>query len=88
MSLSGTSGTSRLLQASPGSHHLNGSKPYTLTWNIPLHHVNTCYCDWFNKEADWPIAGQDKVMQENQTKDTKKKKGGVRGVTRDTDTAR
>lgn len=35
-------------------------------------------CDWF-KKADWPIAGQDK---ENQTKDTGKKKGGVRGVAR------
>ena len=52
---------------------------------IPLHTAKICHCDWFNKEADWPIAEQDKVMQENQTEDTKKKKGGVRGVTRDTD---
>ena len=30
-------------------------------WNFPVHCVNICCCDWFNKEADWPIAGQDKV---------------------------
>ena len=35
---------------------------------IPLHCVNICHCDWFNKEADWPIVRQDKVRQENQTK--------------------
>ena len=23
--------------------------------------MNICPCDWFNKEADWHIAGQDKV---------------------------
>lgn len=39
-------------------------------------------CDWFNKEADRPIAGQDRVRWENQTRDTGKKKRGVRGVTR------
>ena len=31
-----------------------------------------CCCDWFNKEADWPIAGHDKVRGEKQTKDTGK----------------
>lgn len=30
-------------------------------WNIPSHCENICHCDWFNKEADGPIAGQDKV---------------------------
>lgn len=35
--------------------------------------MNICHCDWFNKETDWPIAGQDKVRRENQTKDTGKK---------------
>ena len=35
------------------------------------------FCDWFNKEADWPIAEQDKVRQENQIEYAEK--GGVRG---------
>ena len=30
--------------------------------------MNICHCDWFNNEADWPIAGQDKVRQESQTR--------------------
>ena len=25
--------------------------------------VNICCCDWFNKEADWPIVRQDKARQ-------------------------
>lgn len=41
-------------------------------------------CDWFDKEADGPIAGQDKVKWENQTRDTGKKKDGVRGVASET----
>ena len=40
--------------------------------------MNICHCDWFNKEAGWPVAGQDKIRWENQTKDTEKKKGRVR----------
>lgn len=40
-------------------------------------------CDWFNKETDRPIAGQDRVRWENQTRDTGKK-SRVRGVTRET----
>lgn len=40
------------------------------------------HCDWLNKEADWLIAGKDKVRQENQTKDTEK--GRVRRVARKT----
>ena len=32
-----------------------------------------------NKEADWPIARQDKVRRDNQTEDTGMKKGRVRG---------
>lgn len=43
--------------------------------NIPLHCVNTCCCDWVNKEVDWKIAGQDKVRKENHTKATGKKSG-------------
>ena len=35
------------------------------TGHLPCPRV---HCDWFNKEADWPIAKQDKVRQENQTK--------------------
>lgn len=44
-------------------------------WNIALCCVNTCCCEWSNKEADWPEDGQDEVRRENQTKDTGKKKG-------------
>ena len=25
--------------------------------------MSICCCDWFNKEADWPIARQDKARQ-------------------------
>ena len=31
-------------------------------WN-PLHCTNICLCDWLDKEADWPIAEQDKVRR-------------------------
>lgn len=34
---------------------------YWYVWNIPLHCANVCYCDWFNKEADWPRDRQVKV---------------------------
>ena len=27
-------------------------------WNIPLHCVNICHCEWFNKEADWQSLGR------------------------------
>ena len=50
---------------------------YLMLRNNPVHCEN--YTDWFNKEVDWPIAGQDKVRHENQTKDTGKK-DRVRGV--------
>ena len=46
--------------------------------------MNLCHCDWFTKEADWLVAVQGKISRENQTKDTGKKKGGVRGVTSET----
>lgn len=49
-------------------------------WNTPFVSGNICQCDWLNKEADCPIAGQNKFRQENQTKDTGVK-GRVRGVT-------
>lgn len=32
-----------------------------VVWDILLHCVNTHRCDWLNKEAGWPTAGQDKV---------------------------
>lgn len=48
-----------------------------------MYPVKICCCDWFNKDADWPVAGQNKVRWENQTKDTRKKRGGVTGVQRD-----
>lgn len=43
-----------------------------------------CHYDWVNKETDSPIARQDRFRWENQVKDTGKKKGRVRGVTRET----
>lgn len=50
----------------------------SLLWNIPLHCVDICRCDWFNKKKDdWPIVREDEVRQENQTKETRKKKGGI-----------
>lgn len=51
---------------------------------IPFYTVKICCCDWFNKGANWPIAGQNKLRWENQTKDTRKKKGGGRGVASET----
>lgn len=47
-----------------------------------MYSVKIC-CDWFNKDTDWPIAGQNKLSWENQTKDTRRKKGGVSRVQRD-----
>ena len=38
-----------------------------LLWNNPVYAVQICHCDWFNKEADWPIGKQDKVRQKSQT---------------------
>ena len=55
-----------------------------MTFTSPIC-VNIWRCDWFNKEADWSIAGQDKVMWDKQTKDTRKRKSRVRGVTRQTE---
>ena len=51
-----------------------------MLWNNPLYIVKICGCDWFNKEAEWQIAEQDKVWRKSQTKNHGKKKGGVRGV--------
>lgn len=47
---------------------------------IPVYSVKTCHCDWFNKKADWPTAGQDKVRWEDQNKNTRKKKRRVRSL--------
>ena len=30
--------------------------------------MNICHCDWFNKEADWPIAEQNKFRLETKLK--------------------
>lgn len=43
-------------------------------WGImPSYAVKICHCDWFNKQADWPIAEQHKVRQRNQTYSGNKK---------------
>ena len=47
---------------------------------IPLYTEKICHANWFNKESGWPITGQDKVSQENQTKNAGRKKGGVTKV--------
>lgn len=39
--------------------------------------MNIGHCDWFNKQADHPIAEQDKVRQESQTENDRKKKNGA-----------
>ena len=52
-----------------------------ILWNNPsVHCVNMCSYDWFNKQAGWPIAEQNKVRQEGQTETDGMRKGGVRGV--------
>lgn len=56
-----------------------------LLWNCPsVHSVNKCPYDWFNKQADWPVAEQDKVRWESQTETDGKRKGGVRGIANQT----
>lgn len=40
-----------------------------------------CLCDWFKKQADWPIAEWDKVKQESQTENDGMRKDRVRRVT-------
>lgn len=39
--------------------------------------MNVCCCDWFNREADWLIAGQNKMMWESQTENAGKEKNGI-----------
>ena len=39
--------------------------------------MKICPCDWFNKQADWPIGEQNKDRQESQTQNAGKK-GKVR----------
>ena len=48
-------------------------------WNNPSVHCEYALLSLVNKEADWPIARQDKVRWDNQTEDTGMKNGGVRG---------
>ena len=36
--------------------------------------MNICHCDWFNKEVDWPIAGQDIIRWKSHTENVRKKK--------------
>lgn len=40
--------------------------------------MKICYCDWLNKQADWPITEEDKVSWDSQTKNDEMKKGGFR----------
>ena len=40
--------------------------------------MNICHYDWFNKQADWPIAEQDKVRWESQTENDGMRLSGVR----------
>lgn len=42
--------------------------------------MKICYCDWFNKQADWPITEEDNVRWDCQTENDAMKKGGVREV--------
>lgn len=45
--------------------------------------VNICCWDGFNKESDWPIAEQKKVVGEEPNKRMPaRRRGGVRGVSR------
>ena len=43
-----------------------------MLWNIPLHWVKICHCDWFKQKSKWPIARQDFQDRQNAGK-----KGGV-----------
>lgn len=50
-----------------------------MLWNNPsAHRVGICHYDWFNKQAEWPIAEQDKVRQDSQTENDGMRKGRVR----------
>ena len=42
--------------------------------------MNIYWCDWFNTQADRPIAEQDKVRGESQTENDGIMKGRIRGV--------
>ena len=47
----------------------------TVLWNnTSVYCVNLCRFDWFNKQADWSIAEQDKVRRESQTENDGRKK--------------
>lgn len=51
---------------------------WQILWNNSFVHCeDLCCCDWFNKEADWPIVEQDKVRWEGQTENAWRKKGRV-----------
>lgn len=43
--------------------------------------MKICHCNWFNKEADGPIAEQDKYRQQSQIENDGRE-GGVWGVAR------
>ena len=61
-------------------HTLGTSEVWYAAWNAPsVHCANICHYDWFSKQADWPVAGQDKVRQESQTENDVMKKDRVRG---------
>lgn len=54
---------------------------------ISSYAVNVCHCEWFNKQADWPIAEQNKVRQRNQTENAGNKKDRVIMVVSQTHTS-
>ena len=49
-----------------------------MLWNNPSVHCEYVLFSLVNKEADWPIARQDQVRQDNQTENAEWKKGRVR----------
>ena len=48
-----------------------------------MYAAKICHSNDFNKEVDWPIAGQDKVRQESQTENARQKKDRVSKSPRD-----
>ena len=59
-----------------------------MLWNNPAHCEYYMFLSLVNKEADWLIAKQDTVTQDNQTEDTGMKSGGVRELLADAERAK
>ncbi|KAL6070143.1 hypothetical protein STEG23_014741 [Scotinomys teguina] len=60
---------------------------YTCCGIILLYTVKIYRCDWFNKEADWPTAEQNKFGWESQTENKGKKKGRIGQMPEDAEKA-